>query len=144
MFSIDIFTVGIPGLDTKILSWIDLDNHSGVVLAPSDPWFIFSPAILPAISTEFVRQYNLKASDQKWYYWLPFDYPYDVYQWRPQWDGQTKRFLPLTASGFPYKLPVKQHPSLFHKAKHHFLNYWKDETPEESWPLILTSRNNLP
>lgn len=143
MFSIDVFTVGVPGLDAKLLSWVDLEHGQGVVLAPSDPWFIFSPALLPAISTEWVRQYNLDPKTQKWLYWMPFDAPYDVFEWSPKWDPAIKRFKPLSQGGFPCKVPLRQHSALFHRAKHAFLEYWREDAPEDAWPPVLTARTGL-
>ena len=137
LFSVDIFTVGVPGLDAKLLSWVDIEHSRGVFLAPSDPWFIFSPALLPAISTEWVRQYNLEPKKLKWLYWLPFDAPYDVYEWTPKWNAAIKRYEPLNAGGFPVKLPLRNHDNFIAHAKNDFVSYWKEDTPEHSWPSIL-------
>ena len=103
--SIENYSFGISGLDSLILSRVSPDK--GVVLAPLDPYFIFSPICLPGISTRWAREFNLVPSALNWYYWLPFDVPYDVFEWFPRWDQSTKKYRPLNSSGYPIRLPKR-------------------------------------
>lgn len=101
-------------------------------MAPLDPWFIFSPTVLPNISTEWVRQFNLVPSQLRWFYWLSFDDPFHIFEWHPKWDPQIKRFLPLNASSYPIKLPTRHIPLWVQNTKDLFVDQYL-ETLEASY-----------
>lgn len=134
MLQTDIFTVGVSGLDATLLSWI---GPEGIVLAPMDPWFIFSPALLPRVSTEWVRCHNLNSKGLRWIYWLPFDAPFNTFEWYPRWNSDTKKYGPLIAGQGPVKLPLRSCPSWFFSARKAFMTYYQHELPEASWPEAL-------
>lgn len=134
MLQVDIFTVGVSGLDAMLLSWIDKD---GIVLAPMDPWFFFSPPLLPSLATEWVRRHNLSTKNLRWLYWLPFDAPFNTFEWYPRWNAEMKRYQPLVLGQGPVKLPLRSCPAWFYSARNEFLDYYKQELPNDVWPDVL-------
>lgn len=140
IFSIEPYSFGISGLDTQIMTRIL--PESGVVMAPMDPWFMFSPVVLPSISTEWVRQFNLVPSTLRWFYWLPFDPPFDVFEWFPRWDPTIKKFNPLGATGYPIKLPVRNVPSWVLETKLLFHERYLDELESAYLPGFVIERRD--
>lgn len=140
IFSIEPYSFGISGLDTQIMTRIL--PQQGVVMAPMDPWFMFSPVGLPSISTEWVRQFNLVPSQLRWFYWLPFDAPFDVFEWFPRWDSATKRFNPLNATGYPIKLPLRNIPSWVLETKLLFHERYMEELEDAYLPAFVVERRD--
>lgn len=140
ILSIEPYSFGISGLDTQIMTRVL--PQIGVVMAPMDPWFMFSPVVLPSVSTEWVRQFNLVASQLRWFYWLPFDAPYDVFEWFPRWDAVAKKFNPLNATGYPIKLPLRNVPSWVLETKLLFHERYLDELEDVYLPPFVVERRN--
>jgi hypothetical protein len=135
LFSVDTYSFGLPGLDTRILSMVYFEQ--GVVMAPTDPWFFFSPMVLPGISTEWVRQYNLVPSKMRWFYWLAYDKPYDFFEWFPKWDPLSKRYYPLSASGYPVRIPSRNYPAWVVEAKDDMLKYFENDVDAVYQPSCI-------
>lgn len=142
LFSVEPYSFGISGLDTTILSVVVPEE--GVFLAPVDPWFIFSPLVLPSISTEWVRQYNLPTSKLHWYYWLPFDPPFDVFEWFPKWDNTGRRFMSLTASGYPVRARASSLPDWVFTAQRLCSKYYLDHVPKNALPAGIRDIVSIP
>lgn len=138
IFSIEPHSFGISGLDAQIMTRIL--PQSGVVMAPMDPWFMFSPIVLPSISTEWVRQFNLVPSQLRWFYWLPFDPPFDIFEWFPRWDPSSKKFNPLNATGYPIKLPLRNVPAWVLETKLLFHARYLDELEKAYLPTFVVER----
>lgn len=132
IFSIEHYSFGISGLDTQIMTLVHPDK--GVLMAPMDPWFIFSPVSLPSLSTEWVRQFNLMPAQLRWFYWLPFDKPYDVFEWFPKWNQSTKRYQPLSARGYPIKLPLRNIPTWVLEGQTAFKSRYQEELDPQYLP----------
>lgn len=138
ILSVEPYSFGISGLDTQIMTRIL--PKEGVVMAPMDPWFMFSPIVLPSISTEWVRQFNLVPQQLRWFYWLPFDAPYDVFEWFPRWDPAVKKFNPLNGSGYPIKLPLRNVPSWVLDTKSVFYERYQEELEDAYLPAYVKER----
>lgn len=134
MLHTEIFSVGVSGLDVSLLSWI---NDEGIVFAPTDPWFFFSPPFLPTLSTEWVRRYNLSTKKRRWLYWLPFDAPFNTFEWYPRWNAEQKRYQPLISGQGPVKLPTRSCPPWFFEARKAFSDYYRNELPVDARPEVL-------
>jgi hypothetical protein len=132
----DVFSVGVPGLDAPILSWID-ESGAGIVLAPMDPWFIFTPSLLPVLATDWVRRYNLEQKGLRWMYWMPFDAPFNTFEWYPRWNQETKRYAPLVRGRSPIKLPERSQPEWISAAQDSFLAYYKASLSPVDWPEVM-------
>lgn len=141
IFSIEPYSFGIPGLDTQIMTHIM--PCDGVVMAPMDPWFMFSPVVLPSISTEWVRQFNLVPSQLRWFYWLPFDKPYDIFEWFPRWNATEKRYHPLNAAAYPIKLPGRNIPPWVSDTKTLFHQNYIEELEEPYRPPFVLEQEEL-
>lgn len=132
ILTIETYSFGIPGLDSGILSRV-MPEH-GVVLAPVDPYFIFSPICLPGMSTRWAREYNLAPAGLHWYYWLPYDPPYDVFEWFPKWDTSTKKYRPLSVAGYPVKLPFRNVPEWVQTTKSIFTGMMMNSMEPSEYP----------
>ena len=138
IFSVEPYSFGISGLDTQIMTRIL--PREGVVMAPMDPWFMFSPVVLPSISTEWVRQFNLVPSQLRWFYWLPFDSPFDVFEWFPRWDASVKKYHPLNATGYPIKLPLRNVPAWVVDTKGMFQERYLEELEHAYLPPYVVEQ----
>ena len=138
IFSIEPYSFGISGLDTQIMTHIL--PQSGVLMAPMDPWFMFSPVVLPSISTEWVRQFNLVPNQLRWFYWLPFDAPFDIFEWFPRWDPVIKKFIPLNATSYPIKLPLRNVPSWVIESKLLCYERYLEELEDAYLPAFVVQR----
>ncbi len=132
ILTIDDYSFGISGLDARVLSRVI--PGKGVMLAPTDPYFIFSPICLPGLSTRWVREYNLIPSELHWYYWLPYDPPYDVFEWFPKWDVTVKRYRPLSVAGYPVKLPARSIPDWVQTTKSIFTGMIMQSMEQKDYP----------
>ncbi len=127
LFSKESYSFGVPGLQSNIFSAIHWDERT-VLMIPTDRWFFFSPVWLSLLSTQWVRTFNLlPPQEYRWYYWLVYDPPGSVFQWTPQWHKATKRFAPLTLTGYPIRLTESMLPvSILHAQLHYVREFSKE------------------
>lgn len=91
----------ISGLNLDIIVYIDENN---VILTACNPYYLFTPPLLPYITTNIVKEFNLNPQT-KWFF-LVQSMNWTLFEFFIDWDSKTKKFTGIPKKGGPYLIKV--------------------------------------